>query len=591
MKRTLAFLLSIFLSHTLAHAAEVVQLSYDNTGQIYALTDKGQILPVNSTGTYPPNGVPPFVKVEAGNGYALGLTAAGAVVSWNNLSIPPEVLSGVIDIASSAESDYGDQNWALKSNGTLVHWANNRTTEVFSRPNLRSITFCRNNLAVGLQHDGTVIRLRTGALLNISNVRKIGCGNYKMWFLLNNGQVAMLNNLNQVVYANSQATGNAIDIGVTILHLFVLKSDGSVVVADASSGGMVAQPAARLTKNIKALAGEYALRKDGTVVSLYDETSLMRSHFKREKHDLDGNRKDQALWKTVSSYRLHSAQFKGRGLGFDLVDAGFVGASDWQVVSKGRFFPTATGRVAYVVKNPRDNYYRSSLKTYGSLALSQHNAGWNMGVFGSHLKLELTGDINGDGIDEIVWRNTQTGNATIGFYHTDTAFYRNIGTYASNVRFEAISDFDNNGYGDILFRNTTTGNTMIRLFDNTVMTTTPSTVWKTISVITANLNIVAVDDFNMDGIDDIMVQNPVSGRVMVGRMTRNLNAPINWTDVISVSPPVQLLNVGDYDGDGFKDILWRSPSSGNLSVTYIENYLPVGTYYEGNVPTSLAPIK
>jgi hypothetical protein len=214
-----------------------------------------------------------------------------------------------------------------------------------------------------------------------------------------------------------------------------------------------------------------------------------------------------------------------------------------------------------------------------------------MGTFGAQTRIELTGDINGDGRDEIVWRNLQTGNATIGFYHTTPPTYRHLGTYANNVRFEGISDFDNNGYGDILFRNTTTGNTMILLLDSTVMTTTPNRVWKNISTITANLNIVAVEDFNMDGIDDILVQNPASGRVMVGRMTRDLNAPIHWTDVITVRPPVQLVNVGDYDGDGFKDILWRNPQSGNVSVTYMENHLPAGTFPEGNVPTSMAPIR
>jgi hypothetical protein len=402
----------------------------------------------------------------------------------------------------------------------------------------------------------------------------------------------MLNELGQLVYANSQANGNAIDISVTISHVFVLKSDGSAVIANAATGAVTAQPPIRLTKNIKALAGQYALRKDGSVVSLYDtDSTTIHSQFKREKHDIDGRRMDQMLWKPKDSYRLHSAQFRGRGLGFDLVNIGWVGVSDWQVVGKGLFFDSAYGRKGYIAKNPKNNQYHFGLKTYGSLTLSDLNSDWNMGTFGAQTRIELTGDINGDGRDEIVWRNLQTGNATIGFYHTTPPTYRHLGTYANNVRFEGISDFDNNGYGDILFRNTTTGNTMILLLDSTVMTTTPNRVWKNISTITANLNIVAVEDFNMDGIDDILVQNPASGRVMVGRMTRDLNAPIHWTDVITVRPPVQLVNVGDYDGDGFKDILWRNPQSGNVSVTYMENHLPAGTFPEGNVPTSMAPIR
>ena len=592
MKRFVAFLTAAFLSHAGVHAAGVVQLSYDysTTDVVYALTDKGVALPVTGTGTYPPTGLPAFVKVESSNGSALGLTAAGAVVSWDSLAIPPEVQSGVIDVASASESYYGDLNWALKSNGTVVHWGNNRTTETFSRPNLKSITFCRNNFAVGLKTDGTVIRLRPNTPLSISNVKKIGCGNYKMWFLLNDGQVAMLNDLNQIVYANSQANGDAIDIGVTISHLFVLKSNGSVVMANASDGALITQPPARLTRNVKALTGQYALRKDGTIVSLYDETTI-RSHFKREKHDLDGARIDQTLWKAANSYTLHSAKFRGRGLGFDFANIGFLGASDWQVVGKGRFFDPSYGRTGYIGKNPIDGNHYYSLKTYGTLTPSQYNSSWQMGVFGNTVKIELTGDLNGDGIDEIVWRNTQTGNAEIGFYHTNPATYRKIGNFASNVKFEGISDFDNNGYGDILFRNTSTGNTVIGLFDASIMTTSPIITWKTISNIQGYLNIVGIDDFNMDGIDDILVQNPVSGRVMVGRMTRNLNNPINWTDVITVAPPVQLWNVGDYDGDGFKDILWRNPNSGNVAVTYIENYLAVGTYTEGNIPTSYTPIK
>jgi hypothetical protein len=341
MKPFFAIALSACLSHTAAHSVEVVQLSYDEDS-VYALTDKGQILSVTGQRASPPAGLPPFIKVEASIGEGLGLTAAGAVVSWGNLSIPPEVRSGVIDLASSWEGYYGDLNWALKSNGTVVHWGNNRTTEIFNRPDLKSITFCSNNVAVGLKNDGTVIRLRPNTPLNISNVKKIGCGNYRMWFLLNDGQVVMLNELGQLVYANSQANGNAIDISVTISHVFVLKSDGSAVIANAATGAVTAQPPIRLTKNIKALAGQYALRKDGSVVSLYDtDSTTIHSQFKREKHDIDGRRMDQMLWKPKDSYRLHSAQFRGRGLGFDLVNIGWVGVSDWQVVGKGLFFDSA----------------------------------------------------------------------------------------------------------------------------------------------------------------------------------------------------------------------------------------------------------
>src|SRR5207249_2827271 len=79
-----------------------------------------------------------------------------------------------------------------------------------------------------------------------------------------------------------------------------------------------------------------------------------------------------------------------------------------------------------------------------------------------------------------------------------------------------------------------------------------------------NWTIRGVGDFDGDGRADILWRNTVSGE--------NAIWFINGTTVAStalfqtVDPTWLIAGVGDYDGDGRADILWRQPSTGQNAI-------------------------
>lgn len=67
------------------------------------------------------------------------------------------------------------------------------------------------------------------------------------------------------------------------------------------------------------------------------------------------------------------------------------------------------------------------------------------------------GDFNGDGIDDILWRNTSTGANTIWKSADASAVQAMTGVANLAWRIEGVGDFDGNGVEDVLWRNHSTG--------------------------------------------------------------------------------------------------------------------------------------
>jgi hypothetical protein len=95
-----------------------------------------------------------------------------------------------------------------------------------------------------------------------------------------------------------------------------------------------------------------------------------------------------------------------------------------------------------------------------------------------------TGDFNGDGTSDILWRNTSTGEV-------DTWLMNNgqmtggavLGTMSSAWQLAGIGDLTGNGTSDVVWRNTTTGQVQTWLISNDHVTGgsvigTVSTAWQ-----------------------------------------------------------------------------------------------------------------
>ena len=162
------------------------------------------------------------------------------------------------------------------------------------------------------------------------------------------------------------------------------------------------------------------------------------------------------------------------------------------------------------------------------------------------------GDFDGDGKDDLFWRNLMTGEAVI-WKSANSATQQSVTTVTSPDWVVAgVGDFDGDGKSDIFWRNVETGG---------------NTIWKsansaTIQAVTAltdfNWRAMAVADFDGDGKADILWRNQVTGADTLWKSGNNATAQI----LTAVAAAWDIVGVGDFNNDGKADVLWRHNSSG-----------------------------
>ena len=175
-----------------------------------------------------------------------------------------------------------------------------------------------------------------------------------------------------------------------------------------------------------------------------------------------------------------------------------------------------------------------------------------------------TGDINGDGRDDILWRHTDgtisnwLGTANGGFTPNNANGAVNVPNAWAVV---GLADFNGDGRDDILWRNT--DGTISNWLGTAAGGYTPNNANAAVNV-SNNWQIVGLGDFNGDGRDDILWRNTDGtisnwlGTAAGGYVANDANAAVN------VPNAFQVVGTGDFNGDGRDDILWRD-SAGNIS--------------------------
>ncbi len=179
-------------------------------------------------------------------------------------------------------------------------------------------------------------------------------------------------------------------------------------------------------------------------------------------------------------------------------------------------------------------------------------------------------DFNHDGRTDIVFRNGVTlanelwrmnGLVRIDAVPTVPA------TVPNGWRIVGTADFDLDGNTDLLWQNPTSLNVVLWLMDGP---TRLSGIFLTPPSAGAGWIMTATGDFNNDGWPDILFRNATSGKVVVWLMRRDVRqtglfttpdgvADLNW----------QIVGTGHFDDDGQVDILWRNTASGNLVVWFM----------------------
>ena len=202
--------------------------------------------------------------------------------------------------------------------------------------------------------------------------------------------------------------------------------------------------------------------------------------------------------------------------------------------------------------------------------------------FDSSFNVVAAGDFNRDTRSDLVYRRSD-GLTEIQFLNGNTGAGGGIipnNPFDSTFRVAGAADFNGDGFSDLLWQRPTDGVTEIQLMTGT----TPTGGW----IITNNpfdrsFSIMGMGDFNGDGKSDLVWRRGSDGLTEIQFL--NANNPTGGGLILNnpFATTFQVAGVGDFNGDGRADIVWHRPD-GLTEIQFMNGTTPIGGGIIGNNP-------
>ncbi len=209
-----------------------------------------------------------------------------------------------------------------------------------------------------------------------------------------------------------------------------------------------------------------------------------------------------------------------------------------------------------------------------------------------NLKAVSTGDLNSDGIMDVLWHNPTTGELSVWLLGvngvvTEEQTLSQKCDLASNCgaswQVVGIGKFNSDTIADILWHNSATGEFSTWLLDTkraVIGKQTLSQKCEPVLNCTPNWQVVGTGNFNSDGVTDILWHNLTTGELSTWLL--NVNGTVVETKTLlqrcNSGLTCQVSNLGDFNADGLTDILWYDPTANNFPIWLLDaNATVIGT--------------
>jgi hypothetical protein len=192
-------------------------------------------------------------------------------------------------------------------------------------------------------------------------------------------------------------------------------------------------------------------------------------------------------------------------------------------------------------------------------------------------------DFNGDGSDDLLWENSQTGQMVVWDMNGESVLARNEAVQTSVPspwKVVGTADINNDGHPDLLLWNTQTGQLRFWILDGdngtqvavqgSIFATESDTQWQPVSLA----------DFNGDGRPDILWENSTTGQLMIWYMSGDTVLSTS-TDFATIPTGCHVAGTADFLQNGHPDILLENLTTGQLAVWYLSGAGGTSVVYRG----------
>jgi FG-GAP-like repeat/Beta-propeller repeat len=293
--------------------------------------------------------------------------------------------------------------------------------------------------------------------------------------------------------------------------------------------------------------------------------------------DFDGNGIPDLVWQNTSTGQVNVNYYGGTGgavlTGFAVLDSG-AGTSGSSVV--GAADMNANGVPDLIWEN--STTAQVNVNYYGGAggAVKQGSDCLNCGGNFSGLTVRALADFNGNGEPDLVVQDNTTGTASVYYYSFGGDVFLgwnllNTGAGAAGWKVVATGDFDNNGITDLVWQNSSTGQVNLNYYGGAGGATLIGFAVLNSGAGTAGWSVVAAADFNGDGVPDLIWQNASSGQVNVNYYGGPGGATLTGFAVLNNGAGTagwKVVAAADFDGNGTPDLIWQKTSSGQVNVNY-----------------------